>query len=35
MGLDGKTPADAAGVGVGGENKWMGLIKIISAKGVD
>jgi transposase-like protein len=25
--LDGKTPAEAAGIGVGGENKWMGLLK--------
>ena len=27
MGLKGRTPAEAAGVGVGGENKWMGLIE--------
>lgn len=26
-GLDGKTPAEAAGVGIKGENKWMKLIK--------
>jgi putative transposase len=27
MRLEGATPAEAAGVGIGGENKWMGLIK--------
>jgi hypothetical protein len=26
MGLDGKTPAEAAGVGIEGENKWRELI---------
>jgi transposase-like protein len=25
--LKGRTPAEAAGVGVSGENKWMGLLK--------
>lgn len=25
--LGGKTPAEAAGIGVDGENKWMGLLK--------
>jgi len=24
--LDGKTPAEAAGVGIDGENKWRGLL---------
>jgi hypothetical protein len=27
MGLNGATPAEAAGLGVSGENKWMGLLK--------
>jgi hypothetical protein len=27
MGLDGATPANAAGIRVYGENKWMGLLK--------
>jgi putative transposase len=27
MGLKGRTPAEAAGVGVSGENKWEGLLK--------
>ena len=27
MGLNGKTPADAVGVGVEGENRWVELIK--------
>jgi transposase-like protein len=27
MGLDGATPAEAAGVGIAGENKWMELLK--------
>ncbi len=27
MGLDGSTPAEMAGIGVEGENKWEGLIK--------
>ena len=27
MGLDGITPAEAAGVGIEGENKWMELLK--------
>jgi putative transposase len=27
MGLKGATPAEAAGVGIKGENKWMGLIE--------
>ncbi|MCX6676846.1 MAG: IS6 family transposase [Methanothrix sp.] len=27
MGLDEATPAEAAGVGIGGENKWMELLK--------
>jgi hypothetical protein len=27
MGLDGSTPAEAAGVGVEGENKWEELLK--------
>jgi hypothetical protein len=26
-GLDGKTPAEAAGIGVNSDNKWMDLIK--------
>jgi hypothetical protein len=26
MGLDGATPAEAAGIGIGGENKWLGLL---------
>jgi hypothetical protein len=25
--LDGKTPAEAAGIGIGGENKWKRLIQ--------
>jgi hypothetical protein len=29
-GLKGKTPADACGVGVGGENKWLTLIQVAS-----
>ncbi len=31
-GLDGRTPADAAGIGIEGENKWLGLIKIANEK---
>jgi hypothetical protein len=27
QGLKGKMPAEAAGVGIDGENKWMGLLK--------
>lgn len=27
MGLDGATPMEAAGIGIDGENKWMGLLK--------
>lgn len=27
MGLKGATPAEAAGIGIGGENKWMGLLR--------
>lgn len=27
MGLEGATPAEAAGVGIEGENKWRGLIE--------
>jgi hypothetical protein len=27
MGLDGKTPADLAGIEVQGENKWLTLIQ--------
>jgi len=27
MGLSGATPAEAAGVGIGGENKWNGLLR--------
>jgi len=27
MGLDGATPAEASGVGIKGENKWMELLK--------
>jgi len=27
MGLGGATPAEAAGVGVDGKNKWMALVK--------
>jgi hypothetical protein len=27
QGLDGKTPAEKAGIGIGDENKWLGLIK--------
>lgn len=26
MGLGGATPADAAGIGIDGENKWMALL---------
>ena len=26
QGLNGKTPAEMAGVGIEGENKWLGLI---------
>jgi hypothetical protein len=32
--LDGKTPAEMAGVGIGGENKWMGLLEKSTKKGV-
>ena len=28
MGLEGATPAEAAGVGIAGENKWMGLLRL-------
>ncbi len=28
MGLKGKTPAEAAGIGIEGANKWEELIKI-------
>ncbi len=31
MGLDGKTPAEACGIKVEGENKWMTLIQNASA----
>lgn len=35
MGLDGKTPADAAGISIEGENKWMTIIQNASKeKGV-
>ena len=27
MGLDGKTPAQACGIGVKGDNKWLTLIQ--------
>jgi hypothetical protein len=27
MGLDGKTPAEAAGVGIGEDNKWGELLR--------
>jgi hypothetical protein len=27
MGLNGRTPAETAGVGIDGENKWMGLLE--------
>jgi hypothetical protein len=27
MGLDGKTPAEAAGITVEGENKWLTIIQ--------
>lgn len=27
MGLDGKTPAEAAGIKIEGENKWLTLIQ--------
>jgi len=27
MGLEGATPAEAAGIGIGGENKWMDLLR--------
>ena len=27
QGLDGKTPAEKAGIGVEDQNKWLGLIK--------
>ena len=27
MGLKGATPAEAAGIGIGGENKWMDLLR--------
>ena len=27
MGLEGATPAEAAGVGIEEENKWMGLLR--------
>jgi transposase-like protein len=33
--LEGKTPADAAGVGIGGENKWMELINRIVKGRID
>jgi len=26
MGINGKTPAEAAGIGVDGENKWLRLL---------
>ena len=32
MGLEGKTPAQAAGIKVGGENKWMTIIQNASKK---
>lgn len=33
MGLDGKTPAEMAGIGIDGENKWLGLLqKSVSRK---
>ena len=35
MGLDGSTPAEAAGVGVKGENKWVGFLnRSIQHKGI-
>ena len=34
MGLDGKTPADLAGIKVEGENKWLTLIQNASKKTV-
>jgi len=34
--LDGKTPAETAGVGIDGENKWMGLLnKSIKDRSID
>jgi hypothetical protein len=27
MGPDGATPEETAGIGIDGENKWMGLLK--------
>jgi hypothetical protein len=27
MGLDGATPAEAAGIGISGENKWMSILR--------
>ncbi|MFI5448698.1 MAG: hypothetical protein ACHQ03_02875 [Candidatus Bathyarchaeia archaeon] len=32
MGLNGKTPADLAGIQVGGDDKWMTLIQNASKK---
>jgi hypothetical protein len=32
MGLDGKTPADLAGIDVRGDNKWVTLIQNASRK---
>jgi len=32
MGLDGKTPGEAAGIKVEGENKWMTIIQNASRK---
>ena len=32
MALDGKTPAEAAGIKVDGENKWLTIIQNASAK---
>lgn len=30
--LEGKTPAEMAGIGIGGENKWLGLLKKVLNK---
>jgi putative transposase len=30
--LDGKTPAEAVGVGIHGENRWIELLKIVTMK---
>jgi hypothetical protein len=32
MGLNGKTPADACGISIEGENKWLTLIQNASRK---